>query len=489
MGIVQKQSIQNTLFTFIGFVIGAVNTLVLYTQILGKDFYGLTAFVLSTANLLMPFLAFGFQNTLVKFYPTYPTEEEKSKILNGMLLLPILFMVPFFILLFIFQSEIIQWLSSRNPIIESYFWIIPGVAIMMAYFEIFYAWLKVHKKSVFGNFLKEVFLRILISLGLFLVYLGWIYKESFVWLLIVLYGIVTIGIAFYAFKVRMPKISAGLKMPWKPVIVYSLFIVFSSSIAVMLLDIDKFMIGKYLDIGENAFYSVAIFISLTISVPLRAMHQITHPITAELMSSNQWEKLQELYQKTSINLQIIGGWIMIGIFINIHQVYELLPMEYGKAIWVVFLIAFSKYFDLILGNNNSIIFNSKYYKTVLLIGVSLVFVTVYLNWWLIPLYGINGVAMATLISMFLYSLVKLLFVVNKMHLFPFTWQTLYTLLFTALSFVLFYFWDFNWHPLLNILVKSILFTLFYWYFQYRLQYSEELHQLLQKGLHWVKIIK
>lgn len=488
MGIVQKQSIQNTLFTFIGFVIGAVNTLVLYTQILGKDFYGLTAFVLSTANLLMPFFAFGFQNTLIKFYPTYPTEEEKSKFLNGMLLLPVLFMLPFFLLIYFFQEEIIFWLSSRNPIIESYFWIIPGVAVMMAYFEIFYAWLKVHKKSVFGNFLKEVLLRVFISVGLLMVYFQAISKEIFVWLLVVLYGLVTLGIAFYAFKVRMPKITAGLRMPWKPVIIYSVFIVFSSSIAVMLLDIDKFMIGKYLDISENAFYSVAIFISLTISVPLRAMHQITHPITAEFMSSNQWDKLQELYQKSSINLQIIGGWIMIGIFINIQQVYALLPMEYSKAIWVVFLIAFSKYFDLILGNNNSIIFNSKYYRAVLLIGVSLVVVTVFLNWWFIPLYGINGVALATLLSMSLYSLMKLLFVVRKMHLYPFTKQTLYSLLFTALCFVLFFFWDFPWHPLLNIFFKSVLFTLFYWFFQYKLQYSEELHQLLQKGLRWLKVI-
>jgi hypothetical protein len=44
-----------------------------------------------------------------------------------------------------------------------------------------------------------------------------------------------------------------------------------------------------------------------------------------------------------------------------------------------FMIGLSKYFDLILGNNNAIIFNTKYYRAVLFLGVILVFVTVGLN--------------------------------------------------------------------------------------------------------------
>jgi O-antigen/teichoic acid export membrane protein len=66
---------------------------------------------------------------------------------------------------------------------------------------------------------------------------------------------------------------------------------------------------------------------------------------------------------------------------------------------------------LVLGNNNAIIFNSKYYQAVLFLGLFLVFMTVSLNMFFIPLYGLNGAAIATLISITLYSLAKLLFVV------------------------------------------------------------------------------
>ena len=68
MGIVIKQSIKNTIITFIGFGIGAVNTLFMYPYFLGEDYFGLSGYVLSAANILYPILSFGIQNTLIKFF-------------------------------------------------------------------------------------------------------------------------------------------------------------------------------------------------------------------------------------------------------------------------------------------------------------------------------------------------------------------------------------------------------------------------------------
>jgi hypothetical protein len=44
----------------------------------------------------------------------------------------------------------------------------------------------------------------------------------------------------------------------------------------------------------------------------------------------------------------VGGFVMC-IFVNINQLYEMVPKEYGGGILVVFMIGLSKYFDLILG--------------------------------------------------------------------------------------------------------------------------------------------
>ena len=68
MGIVIKQSIKNTIITFIGFGIGAINVMYMYPVFLGKEYLGLTNYILSAANILYPILSFGIQNTLIKFF-------------------------------------------------------------------------------------------------------------------------------------------------------------------------------------------------------------------------------------------------------------------------------------------------------------------------------------------------------------------------------------------------------------------------------------
>jgi O-antigen/teichoic acid export membrane protein len=196
------------------------------------------------------------------------------------------------------------------------------------------------------------------------------------------------------------------------------------------------------------------------------------------MHENKHDELNDLYKKTSINLQVVGGFVMLGIFVNINQLYEIVPEVYRGGIPVVFMIGISKYFDLILGNNNAIIFNTKYYRTVLFLGVGLVALTIGLNMIFIPLYGIIGSAFATLLSITLYSLAKLLFVVKRLYLYPFTNQTVYSLGITFVLFLLFYFWEFPFDPRINIGLKSILVTFLYVYINYKFVISIEINQAL-----------
>lgn len=476
MGIVIKQSIKNTIITFLGFGIGALNTLFMYPYFLGKDYFGLTGYVLSAANILYPIMSFGIQNTLIKFFnENNKTEQELNSYITYMLLVPLFFIVPLMVLFYFFYDVIAAYESQENPIIYSFVWIIPIIGIFMGYFEIFYAWLRAHMKSVFGSFVKEVFVRILITLLLFGVYFEYITPSDFIYSLVLVYGISLLLIVFYANKVK--KIVLHFKIPKqsKSILTYTVFIILSASIANMLLDIDKYMIKHYMKIDNIAYYSVAIFIAMVISVPSRAMHQITYPITAKLMSENKWQELNDLYKKSSITLQVVGGLILLGILVNINQLYLMLPAEYSQGLFVVFTIGLSKYFDLILGNNNAIIFNSKYYRAVLILGLLLVVLIVLLNMYFIPNFGLNGAALATLIAITLYSLAKLLFVVLKMKLFPFTTKTLISLFLVLISFLVFYFWDFNFHPVINIALKSILVSGFYLGLSYYLKISSDIN--------------
>ncbi|EAZ95257.1 hypothetical protein FBBAL38_09719 [Flavobacteria bacterium BAL38] len=475
MGIVIKQSIKNTIITYIGFGIGAINTLFMYAQFLGDTFYGLVGFILSAANIMMPLMAFGVHNTLVKFYNEYDSDAKKSQFLTFVLLLPLLTILPISLIGYFGYHEIAELLSQKNAIVYDYVWQIPVIGLCMGYFEIFYAWVKVHLQSVYGSFVKEVLLRILISIFLFAVYFDYISPKEFVFALMGIYFVTLVVMFFYAMRVKKPSFNFVFPDNAKAVLTYCFFIILSGSVATLLLDVDKFMLNFYIDIDNIAFYSVAIFIATVIAVPSRAMHQITYPITAKLMSDKKQDELNELYKKSSITLQVIGGLILIGILVNINELYTVLPLGYSEGIAVVFLIGISKYFDLILGNNNAIIFNSKYYKAVLFLGLFLVFLTISLNMIFIPLYGLNGAAIATLISITLYSLAKLLFVVFKMKLYPFTKNTILALVIAVVSFVLFYYWDFPFHPFVNIILKSILVSLFYVGLSYYLKISSDIN--------------
>lgn len=478
MGIVLNQSLKNTIITYLGFGVGAINTLYLYPVFLGATYYAVANYILSAANVIMPLFAIGMQNTLVKYYSQYKTEEERERFLSFTVLFPLLLCIPLGLLGLFYYDDIVYFVSKKNPVVNEFIWLIPFVGLCMAYFEIFYAWARVHMHSVFGNFIKEVGLRIFSLLALIGVYFDWMTVVDFVYVTAGIYFLALIVTMWYAFRIKKPNFQFTIPNNVKEILEYTFYIILSGSVANLLLDGDKIMLNQYMLIDNIAYYSVATYIALVISVPSRAMHQIVYPITAKLMHEDKHDQLNDLYKKTSINLQVVGGFVMLCIFVNINQLYELVPKEYSGGIVVVFMIGISKYFDLILGNNNAIIFNSKYYRMVLFLGLLLVFLTVALNMFFIPRYGILGSAFATLLSITLYSLAKLLFVVKRMHLYPFTNQTVYSIILTAVVFVAFYFWEFPMYPLVGITLKSILVTIVYLYLNYKFTISKEINGVI-----------
>lgn len=170
MGIVFKQSLNNTLITYLGFAIGAINHLFLFTRFLTPEYFGLVTVILSAATVLMPILAFGVPNTLIKYYSTFKDSDEVNAFLTLMLFLPFLMILPIWGASYVAHDAIGNFLSNENPIVKEYVWYIFIIALSMAYFEIFYAWARVHLKSVFGNFMKEIYTRAGTMVLLVLVY-------------------------------------------------------------------------------------------------------------------------------------------------------------------------------------------------------------------------------------------------------------------------------------------------------------------------------
>ena len=155
MGIVARQSIYNTISIGLAFIIGAINMLILYPSFPGKEFQGLIVALFANSNLVQPFISFGVQHTLIKFFSSSNNKSEKDRLLWFVLLLPILvliILIPFYIY---FDFEIINFLSNGNEKVTRFPFLIIAIAISTAYFEIFFSWLRVHLKSVFWKLFKR----------------------------------------------------------------------------------------------------------------------------------------------------------------------------------------------------------------------------------------------------------------------------------------------------------------------------------------------
>lgn len=435
MGLVIRQSFFNTLSTYIGFGLGAINTLVLYTRILPVDQYGLLSLMLSAASILMPIFIFGLPNTLIKFYTSAMTPREAGYLQGFSLWFPLLLILPVAVGMYFFESQISASLTQKNAFVAPYLWHILLIGVAMAYFEIAYAQAKVALQSVWGNFLKEVSHRLFISVLLLLLYAKYIDLSFFFTSLVgahILRALLMHGYVLWNCNFNY---YWGIPSAYKTYLQYSVYMFLGGTAAVIILEIDKLMIYSFVNIEQVAFYTVAVFMATIVGVPARSMYQITAPITARLLQENDTSALKKLYKESSLNLGMVAGGVLLLLLINLDQIYNFIPQAYGGTFLLVLLIGLSKFYDALLGNNNAILFNSPYYKKILSFGLLLAGITIVLNYLFIPSLGIEGAALASFLSLSVYNSVKLWYVWKKYDSQPFSWNT-FKLLMLLLSLYL-----------------------------------------------------
>ncbi len=483
MGIVAKQSILNTIYTYLGFVFGALNTLFLFTYILPKEEFGLVTYLLTTANLLWPVLVLGTNNTLTKFYYTLDSIETQNRFFSWLLVLPLL-LTGLLITAYLFAFENIQhYFLNSNSIVAPYVWSIIVLGLLNAYFELFFTWTKVHLQSVKGNFIKTIFLRIALSLLLIGVYLKLFNFTQFIYALCLASLLRCIIMLLIAYKTQPFRFILKKVSPIQPMVTYSLLILVASIVSVYLLDLDKVMIEYYRPIGELASYSITIYMASVIAVPTRALLQITTPLTAKFLANKDFDDLDNLNKKSSLNGFIISGFVALLILTNAQSIFELVPKNYELYFEIVLYIAIVRVFDASLGITNSILLNSESYKWVLVLGVGILALAFALNIFYIPSLGITGAALATFIAYIVFNSIKLLFVFFTYGIQPYQNKSIGIILLLAFLGAIFYLIEFPSLPaLLSIVIKGTLTSLVFIISIYKLRFSGDINAAVNKIL-------
>lgn len=484
MGVVLKQSFKNTLIIFLGFAIGGINVLFLYTHFLEAEYFGLVTFLLSTANILTPLLIFGTQHTIIKFFSSYTNKIDRDNFLVTAILTPLFIIIPLAFVGTLFYESIADYLSKENMIIKKYTFFIFIIAVLAGYFEIFFAWTKVQLKSVFGSFIREIFVRICVTILLLSIYFGWLDNQQFIVALVFVYLVRMLLIMIYAFKLYFPKAhNFSLPNNMKEILSFSFYIILAGSAGTILLEIDKFMIPQMENIELVAYYTVGVFIAMVVAIPSRAMQQIINPLTAKELNDGNMIEVEALYKKSSINLLIVGGLLFLLINININELYLLINKpEYSVGTTIVLLISIAELFKLSLGTNGSILTNSKYYKMFFYFSIAMAFSVIVLNRFLIEILGIEGAALATLIVVILFGIIKIIYLKMKLQMHPYTKNTKLVIAIIIILFLPFYFIHFDFHPIISILIKVITVSTIFIISIIKLRISEDINKLVGKYL-------
>ncbi|MGB1113816.1 MAG: lipopolysaccharide biosynthesis protein [Flavobacteriaceae bacterium] len=481
MGIIAKQSIYNVVSIGLAFLIGAVNMVYLYPTYPGKEFQGLIVALLANSNLIQPFISFGVQHTLIKYFSEAQSKEERDRLLWFVLLFPLVIIALILPFYFQFNTALLELIAGKGNGVSRFPFLILAIAISTAYFEVFFSWLRVHLKTVFGNFLKEVYPRVLVFLLLMTYILEWIDLDGFINFLIIGYYLRLLCVMCYSFFIYIPSFNFHLPSNWTSLLRYSALIFLSGAAASFILDIDKSMIFAITKDENVAFYAVALYIAAVIEAPGRAMFQITSPMVAQALNSNDLNRLEELLKKSSINLMVVSGLAFLIINLNLLDFYKLINQPgYASAFSVVIIISLGKFFSMSMGCLNNIISNSKYYPYVFWFSVSSAVLAVLLNYYLISAYGIMGAAFATLIVILFINSCKLILIYYAFNIHPYNRKSLSIIGSIFLIYGMVYSIPSTGSPILAILLRSLAILILFLVPFYFFKWSSEIAAVLKR---------
>ncbi len=454
-----KQSIQTTIFSYIGVVLGYVNVLWLYPYALDATELGTFRTIQDLGLLIVPFAQLGVGHGITRYFPQL--ENQKSAFLSYSLVISLLGFLLVSTLFFGFKSQVISLFASNSPEIIDFL----GIAILITLFALLSSVLDAYSRSflkvAIPTFFREVFLRFLTSILVAVYLIGWI---DFDWVmrgLVLVYGAALMGVLVYLIWLKV----LVLDFRWSsfPVGFRSSFVKFSlvtflaTAASTLIMKIDSIMVSSMVSLEANAIYSIAFYMALVVELPRRAISQVAMPVIADHFAKEKLGEIQVLYRQLSNRQLYICVFLFAMIWVNIDQIYHFVPNReiYQAGKWVVFFIGLGKIIDVAFSVNSEILVFSTYYRFNLILTVAMSMLIIAVNYWLIPIYGIEGAAIGSALVMLGFNLVKFAFLKIRLQLNPFSGETFRITLAGGLTLLL---WKINFgdsHPLLVLMIKSI----------------------------------
>jgi O-antigen/teichoic acid export membrane protein len=261
------------------------------------------------------------------------------------------------------------------------------------------------------NIQEFFWVKILSSLGLKIIFtciFFYLYGVNSLNIIIATYISTGISLLFYFIK---QKKMFGEFLITKEVIGYSLPLVVGSMMSVIINNIDMIMIGNILNKQEVAIYDVAAKFATFPSILLTVFNTVFPPIVAKLYHDGELDKLRSMYKGSARTLAAISSAIILLMIIFRQNILAYFGPDFIRGQYVIVFRGIGQLINASVGSVWYIVCMTGRPKVNMVGKILAASINTVLNLILIPIWGISGAALASMIAVGFvnilgYSIVK-----------------------------------------------------------------------------------
>jgi len=492
MGVVARQTLKKSILMIVGVLIAALCTIFIYP--LNLELYGNLQFIISAASLLFPIAVAGIYSLVVKFFPQFNAGSKDNHGFLGLLFVGMLIALTVFGGLLFWGDgmydvffEKIGWSSSLYH--ENILVIFLFLSIT-AFYIVLQNYLTNYQRIVVPALLNEFWLKLMIPIVILLSIYTTVSDDILKFVFVLMKLLALLLLIAYAKKLGV----LFLKVDWsfitstriKNMSEFAFFGILGSMGNMIAFRIDTIMVAGFTDFEKTGIYAVALYIGSIIEIPSRSIIPLVGAQISQLHSTNSIGKIEILYKRTSLSLLILGLGFLILIWMSVDFIFMIAPnsAELSSGKLVVLCIGLAKLVDLSFGINGPILSYGKYYKWNFAFVLIMAVLTISTNFYFIPRIGFEGAAIATLISLCLFNLIKYLFVLAVYRIQPFSMNTSKVIWFGVITLCVLYLLPSLSNPVLNIIMNSIIVVLLYavpiYYFKVSVDINREVDKYVTR---------
>ncbi|GAA0890995.1 flippase [Fulvivirga kasyanovii] len=459
MGIVSNSSIKFSIILFAGIGLGYINTVLIFPNVLTEEEFGLTRILMSASAVIAQIAQLGSGNIIVRFHPHLKTDKTNTTLSIG-LIISLIGLALASLFLFLFDDYVVSMYQEKSALFSRYFYLLLPFMASLIFYNLFDSYLRVIFKNSVPAFLNFILLRVFWLVVVLLYYFGFLGLTSFINIYVgcqLLIALIALGYMAYLKQLNITFRFSDEKIQLiKSMYRFGLYTIISGLSVFLINRIDILMVGKYIGLEGVAIYSIAFYISTVVMVPAQSISRTSNVLASDAAKNNDHSTLNRLYKKSALNQFLFCALIFTLIIVNYHNLMHFLPDTYHNSFTVFLLLGFAKIVETGFGINGAIILNSKYYRVDTALSLFLLILTILTNLYFIPLYGIEGAALATMISVVTFNILRYLFIKVKMNLSPFTLEYLGIVLLLTASTLLAYIMPSITSVYIDILLRSML---------------------------------